>query len=107
MAPTLAWLGIGLLGMGAAVGALLIFRPTRRRLRSLEDAARALGDGRTDVRADEAGGDEVSALSATFNKMADDLHARATALAEADRVRRQLLADVSHELMTPLAGIRG
>ena len=30
-----------------------------------------------------------------------------TALAESDRARRQLLADVSHELMTPLSAIRG
>jgi signal transduction histidine kinase len=107
VAPTLAWVGVALFTAGAAVMALLIFRPSHRRLRSLEDAARALGDGRTDVRANESGGDEVSALSRTFNKMADDLQARATALAEADRVRRQLLADVSHELMTPLAAIRG
>jgi signal transduction histidine kinase len=107
MAPTLAWLGIGLLGVGAAIGSLLIFRPVRQRLRGLEDAARALGEGRTDVRANERGGDEVSALSATFNRMADDLQARAAALEEGDRVRRQLLADVSHELMTPLSAIRG
>src|SRR4029079_4774799 len=96
---------IALLALGAAIVSLLIFRPTHRRLRSLEDAARALGEGRTDVRANESGGDEVSALSATFNTMADDLHARATALAESDRARRQLLADVSHELMTPLGRI--
>ena len=107
LAPTLIWLGIALLGLGAAVMALVIFRPTHRRLRSLEDAARALGEGRTDVRANEAGGDEVSALSSTFNRMAADLEARAAALAESDRARRQLLADVSHELMTPLSAIRG
>jgi len=107
IAPTLAWVGVALLGAGALIMAFVIFRPTRRRLHSLEEAARALGDGHTDVRADEAGGDEVSALSATFNKMAGDLHARATALADSDRSRRQLLADVSHELMTPLSGIRG
>jgi len=77
------------------------------RLRNLEDAARALGEGRTDVRANESGGDEVSALSATFNTMAADLQTRAAALAESDRARRQLLADVSHELMTPLSAIRG
>ena len=59
------------------------------------------------MRANESGGDEVSALSATFNRMAADLQARATALAESDRARRQLLADVSHELMTPLSAIRG
>jgi signal transduction histidine kinase len=39
--------------------------------------------------------------------MTDDLHARAHALEQADRARRQLLADVSHELMTPLTAIRG
>lgn len=107
IAPTLIWIGVALLASGGAVMAFVIFRPTRRRLRSLEDAARALGEGRTDVRANESGGDEVSALSATFNTMAADLQARATALAESDRARRQLLADVSHELMTPLAAIRG
>jgi signal transduction histidine kinase len=32
---------------------------------------------------------------------------RAEALAASDRARRQLLADVSHELMTPLAAVRG
>jgi signal transduction histidine kinase len=55
----------------------------------------------------ETGGDEVSSLAHTFNRMADDLSARAAALAASDRARRQLLADVSHELMTPLAAIRG
>ena len=105
--PTLAWSGVALLAAGALVTALLIFRPAHKRLRSLEHAARALGEGRADVRADEAGGDEVTALARTFNRMASDLDARAAALAESDAVRRQLLADVSHELMTPLTAIRG
>jgi signal transduction histidine kinase len=107
MAPTLIWVGVALLSAGAAVMALVIFRPTQRRLRALQDAARAVGEGRTDVRADQSGGDEVSGLAGAFNKMAADLDARATALAESDRARRQLLADVSHELMTPLSAIRG
>ena len=46
-------------------------------------------------------------LAHTFNQMASELDARAAALAASDRVRRQLLADVSHELMTPLTAIRG
>ena len=107
VAPTLALIGIALLGAGAAIVSLLIFRPTHRRLRELERAARALGEGRTDVRANESGGDEVSGLSAAFNRMASDLDTRAAALADSDRARRQLLADVSHELMTPLSAIRG
>ncbi|HET7694799.1 MAG TPA: HAMP domain-containing sensor histidine kinase [Vicinamibacterales bacterium] len=107
IAPTLALVGVALLGAGAALMALLIFGPSHKRLRDLEQAARALGEGRTDVRANDSGGDEVSGLAATFNRMAMDLEARAAALADSDRARRQLLADVSHELMTPLAAIRG
>ncbi len=105
--PTLTWLGLGLLAIGATLTALLVFRPAHKRLRTLEHAARALGEGRTDVRANETGGDEVTALARTFNRMATDLDTRAKQLAESDRVRRQLLADVSHELMTPLSAIRG
>ena len=107
LGPTLIWSGLGLLTMGSAVLAFVIFGPARRRLRSLEDAARAVGEGRTDVRADERGGDEVSAFARTFNQMAGELEIRAAALAASDRARRQLLADVSHELMTPLTAIRG
>jgi signal transduction histidine kinase len=107
LGPTLAWVAAGLLLGGSAVMALLIFGPARKRLLSLEAAASALGEGRTDVRASESGGDEVSSLARTFNRMADDLGARTQALIESDRARRQLLADVSHELMTPLAAIRG
>jgi signal transduction histidine kinase len=105
--PTLTWFGLGLLGIGATLTALLVFRPAHKRLRTLEHAARSLGEGRTDVRASETGGDEVTALARTFNRMAVDLDTRAKQLAQADRVRRQLLADVSHELMTPLSAIRG
>ena len=107
LGPTLTWVGLLLLAIGAGGAALLIFRPAHRRLRLLEQAARALGEGRTDVRAVEAGGDEVSALAQAFNRMAGDLGTRAAALAASDRARRQLLADVSHELMTPLAAVRG
>jgi len=107
LGPTLTWVGLILLAIGAGSAALLIFGPAHRRLRTLEQAARALGEGRTDVRAVEAGGDEVSALAHAFNTMADDLGTRAAALAASDKARRQLLADVSHELMTPLAAIRG
>jgi signal transduction histidine kinase len=107
LGPTLTWTGLVLLSIGSMAAALVIFRPARKRLRSLEQAARALGEGKTDVRADERGGDEVTALAHTFNQMATELGERAAALAASDRARRQLLADVSHELMTPLTAIRG
>jgi signal transduction histidine kinase len=105
--PTFAAIAIGLLIAGTAIAAIVIFGPSRRRLRSLQQAARALGAGQLDVRAAETGGDEVASLARAFNEMADGLEERSRALATANETRKQLLADVSHELMTPLAAIRG
>lgn len=96
-----------LLMAGTALAALVIFRPAQARLRALEDAARRFGEGDLSARAPALGGDEVSAVAEAFNRMAGDLAARQAQLVEADRARRQLLADVSHELMTPLTAIRG
>jgi signal transduction histidine kinase len=70
-------------------------------------AARRFGAGDLTARAPERGGDEIAAVALAFNHMARDLSARADALAESDRVRRQLLADVSHELTTPVTAMRG
>ena len=105
--PTLIAAGLALLIAGTAVMAILVFRPVHRRLRGLEQAAAAVGAGETAVRAPENGGDEVASLARRFNRMAADLDARVQELHEADRSRRQLLADVSHELMTPLTAMRG
>jgi two-component system OmpR family sensor kinase len=107
LGPTLAVVGAVLVVVGTIVAALLIFGPVRPRLRSLEDAARQVGAGDLTARAREDGGDEVAALARAFNQMTHDLQQRAVQLQAADRTRRLLLADVSHELMTPLTGMRG
>jgi two-component system OmpR family sensor kinase len=107
LGPTLAVVGAVLVVLGTTVAALLIFGPVRPRLRSLEDAARQVGAGDLTARAREDGGDEVAALARAFNQMTHDLQHRAAELQAADRTRRLLLADVSHELMTPLTGMRG
>jgi signal transduction histidine kinase len=107
LGPPLALVGLVLVAAGTTAAALLIFGPVRSRLGSLEDAARRVGAGDLTARAREDGGDEVSALAHAFNQMTHDLHQRAGELQAADRARRLLLADVSHELMTPLTGMRG
>jgi two-component system sensor histidine kinase BaeS len=104
--PLLVGAFLLLLG-GTALAALVIFRPAQARLRAVEDAARRFGEGDLSARAPAIGGDEVTAVAEAFNRMAGDLAARQAQLVEADRARRQLLADVSHELMTPLTAIRG
>jgi two-component system sensor histidine kinase BaeS len=107
LGPTLAVTATVLVIVGTTTAAILIFGPVRRRLRSLEDAARQVGGGDLTARAREDGGDEVASLARAFNQMTQDLHSRAEQLRDADRTRRLLLADVSHELMTPLTGMRG
>jgi signal transduction histidine kinase len=106
-APMLALVAAGVLIVGAVLTSAMIFGPARRRLRMLETAARRLGSGDLTARAPERGGDEIAAVASAFNAMADDLAARAEALALSDRTRRQLLADVSHELTTPVTAMRG
>jgi signal transduction histidine kinase len=105
--PAIVGGGALLLVVGALGVAFFVLTPARRRLRSLEAAAEALGSGQTSARAPEEGGDEIAALSRAFNRMAGELESRLGELQRADRVRRQLLADVGHELMTPLTAIRG
>jgi len=98
--------GVLMLG-GTGLAALLIFRPVNRRLKAVEEAAHRFGAGDLAARAPTGGGDEIAAVATAFNHMADDLAMRAAQLQASDRARRQLFADVSHELMTPLTAIRG
>jgi signal transduction histidine kinase len=99
--------GTAVLIAGTTVAAFFIFGPARRRLRVLEAAAARLGSGDLAARAPEGGGDEIAHLAAVFNRMAGELAARDDALRTSDRLRRQMLADVSHELKTPLTAMRG
>ena len=107
MAPTMAVIGAGVLGVGTALIALVVFAPVRRRLKGVQAATERLGAGDLSARAPDHGSDEVATLARSFNQMADELATRARALEASDRTRRQLMADVSHELMTPLTAMRG
>ena len=105
--PEIAAIGISLLVIGTLLASLTIFGPVRSRILDLESAADRLGAGDLTARAREDGSDEVAELARAFNSMANELARRTGALEESDRVRRQLIADVSHELMTPLTAVLG
>jgi signal transduction histidine kinase len=51
--------------------------------------------------------DEIGTLTDTFNRMADRLIAQMTALKQTDAMRRELVANISHDLRTPLASLQG
>lgn len=95
-----------LLLFATGLGSYVVFGAMRRRLDSIERAAMGIGAGDFASRADESGSDELAALARAFNRMATDLAARDEQLKVSDRTRRLLLADVSHELMTPLTAVR-
>ncbi|MGI8671509.1 MAG: sensor histidine kinase [Luteitalea sp.] len=100
--------GAGLCAIAAAaLLAWLTFGPAHRRLTALESAATRLGRGDLSARAPEDGADEIARVSQAFNQTAGALAAQIQKVTAEQDVRRHLLADVSHELHTPLTTIRG
>jgi signal transduction histidine kinase len=71
-----------------------------RPLRRLTAAAEGIAHGDLSQRVPVTSGDEVGELAATFNLMAGELE-------HAEQLRRNMTADVAHELRTPLSVIRG
>jgi len=106
-APRLAISGLVVLMIGTVLAATLIVRSPRRRLNALQEVTRRVAAGDLSARAPEQGEDEIAALARAFNTMAVELGLRAEQLHAADHARRQLLADMCHELSTPLTAIRG
>lgn len=101
---TVLWTWLGLTGLSAMIlGVVLAVRLARwvsRPLNGLGAAAARLGDGELDVRAETGHGPtEVRALAATFNRMAE----RTQTLVHSHRA---WVADVSHQLRTPLTALR-
>src|SRR6266516_7171117 len=97
-----AWLSavaaIGLLA--AALAAVMLARWVGRPLSALDVAAQQLGTGALDTRSGTGHGPpEVRRLAQTFNTMAGRLEALVHG-------NRAMMADVSHQLRTPLAALR-
>jgi signal transduction histidine kinase len=90
---------------GTTILLLVFVKPVVARIHRLQEAAERIGRNDLTARAPTEGADEIAALARTFNAMAEELQRRAEALTASDRVRRQLVADVSHELMTPLTSV--
>lgn len=75
----------------------------RRFINPLADvifAAREVASGKLNTRIPMKGPQDLQSLSESFNEMA-------TSLERSDRERRDMLADIAHELRTPLSVIRG
>jgi len=93
--------GGGLLGaMATALVLLGAMRRVGRPLGAVMDAAGRVADGDYSVRVAEQGAPLLRALARAFNTMTERLESH-------DRQRRDLMADLSHELRTPVTVLQG
>ncbi|MGH2544585.1 MAG: sensor histidine kinase [Ardenticatenaceae bacterium] len=72
----------------------------------LSRAAGAIAAGQLDARVPVQGRDEMAALARSFNQMAEQLEIAANERRRTEKLRRDLIAWVGHDLRTPLASMR-
>lgn len=92
-----------LAGLTAGIAAILLsfflIRQLTGPLRKLDRASRRVAAGQFDERVDIVSSDEIGRLAISFNEMASSLET-------AEHVKRRLIADISHELRTPITAVR-
>jgi two-component system sensor histidine kinase BaeS len=89
-----------LLMLLAVAGAVIVGRRWLRPVQEAQQAARRIAAGALDTRLVPRGNDELTDL-------AHDLNAMALALQQLEASRRRWIAELSHEMRTPLAVLRG
>ncbi len=90
------WIAGGLVVAISAALALLLSRQITSPIRRLSTAASWVARGDMSQRVEAKSKDEVGTLTATFNSMVDSLQKN-------QDTRRSLMADLAHEMSTPLA----
>jgi signal transduction histidine kinase len=87
------------LGLAVAIGFYPLIRQLLRRLEILEAGVERFGEGDFSARVSVSGRDEVAKLASTFNASADRIE-------HLLKAHKMLLAQVSHELRSPLSRLR-
>ncbi|QSP95745.1 sensor histidine kinase [Marinobacter salinisoli] len=108
-------MGGGALAISLVIGllaGLVFFHLLTRRLSRLTGRVEAFDlSGESRIHKPDAGvpppGDDIDYLAGRFEQMAERIGAQVDLLKEKDHQRRQLVAQVSHDLRTPLASIQG
>jgi signal transduction histidine kinase len=93
------WAGLAAGGVALVLGSVLFFQIVRP-LRSLSAAAQGIAQGDLSRRVHVGAQDEVGQVALTFNRMAESLERYAAE-------RQNMVADIAHELRTPLSVIQG
>ncbi|WP_041522286.1 sensor histidine kinase [Gilvimarinus agarilyticus] len=92
----------------ALLSAVIIFAAMTRPLRRLARQMQAFQVAELGAAQTPAGtGDEIAYLQSTFERMQEKIHQQLQCLEQTDRLRRELVSNVSHDLRTPLASMQG
>ena len=91
----------------AGIIGLILFALLTKRLRAISEIVSEFEQGNLEHRIEISTKDEFGQLGRSFNSMADTIEATIEKLKQNDTLRRELIANVSHDLRTPLASIQG
>jgi signal transduction histidine kinase len=94
------------LGFTGIIG-LILFAFLTRKLRKMSEVVQKFEEGDLNARIEITSRDEIGQLSDSFNKMADTILANIDTLKQTDKMRRELIANISHDLRSPMASFRG
>ena len=89
------------------VAGLLVFFLLTKRLRAIIAVVRQFEQGKYGGRVPETTDDEIGQLGKAFNQMAGRIEANLEQMQKTDSLRRELVANVSHDLRSPLSSIQG
>jgi signal transduction histidine kinase len=93
--------------MVAGIIGLILFALLTRRIRSMSEVVKQFEKGVYEKRINVKSNDEIGHLAQSFNQMAETIVANMEALRTKDDLRRELIANVSHDLRSPLSSIQG
>ncbi len=94
----------------AVIGAIAVFIVLlllTRSLRRLRETMKDFRRGNRSARAVVGSNDEFGALAGDFNYLADTVQMQMEQVRTADNMRREMVTNISHDLRTPVASLRG